>query len=350
MEQQTIDQIDIDAIAVETIQDVSCLVTLTQHKWGAKVTDYTATSDLKIAKNASGDAGAFKKNLLNGSKAGMSQVTTAMSKAYRAHVTMTLPWGNSSSRLISNALLLDYMKEMNVHQQALKVAKGEWLQTLPQEIKNAIKLNGDMGNEAEYPTPESIVECFAFEFEFSPVPDSRGFAGLPGGFRERFSDIYEKRAKACALVAQSDGVERLIGAVASFADVLRKDKPRIYESTLDQLKVLHSVASSFNITGDSQLSSALDRLQADFLCYNKDQLTSNTDNQRKAIEAADAILKSLGGAVPSQATPRVAPVERSEDSHTSEAAVADDSCQSPETDGVVSDDQELADALMGGRF
>lgn len=363
MEQQTIDQIDIDAVAVETIQDVSCLVTMTQHKWGAKVTDNAATRDLKAAKNASGDAGKFRKNLLNGSKAGMSKVTTAMSKAYRAHVTMTLPWGTNNARLISNSMLLEYMKEMNVHQQALAEAKTEWLQTLPKEIETAIQLNGDMGNAAEYPTPDQIVKCFSFEFDFSPVPDSRGFSGLPDGFRERFADIYETRAKGCAVFAQQDGVERLLGAVASFADVLRKDKPRIYESTIDQLRVLHGVATSFNITENAALTASLDRMQADFLCYTKDQLTANADNQRKALDAADSILKSLNLAVqsPDVATATTEEPERSEGPSNGEPAQAGElsspagegTAQSSEAlgaedDNVSVDDPELAAALLSG--
>lgn len=353
MEQQTIDQIDVNAVAVETIQDVSCLVTMAQHKWGAKVTDHAATRDLKEAKGASGDAGSFKKNLLNGSKAGMSKVTTAMSKAYRAHIMMTLPWGNSGQRIISNSMLLDYMKEMNVHQQALAEAKQEWLQTLPQEIANAIKLNGDMGRADEYPSPQQIVDCFAFEFEFSPVPDVRGFSGLPDGFRERFSDIYEQRAKDCAVLAQQDGVERLIGAVAAFADVLRKDKPRIYESTLDQLQVLHGVASSFNIHGDAHLRAALDRLQADFLCYNKDQLTGNADNQRKALDAADAVLKQLGlaAAEPVAEVPQATTADATEggDLHNSEPAEAGESYPPEAADGSPVLDPALS-AALGGNF
>ena len=357
MEQETIDQIDIDGVAVETIQDVACRVEMTQHKWGAKATDHQATRDLKTAKNAQGDAGAFKKNLLNGSKAGMSKVTTVMSKAYRAHKIMTLPWGNTSARLISNSMLLDYMKEMNVHQTALKEAKDEWLISLPTEIGIAIKLNGDMGNAAEYPTPEQIVGQFGFEFDFSPVPDSRGFAGLPDGFRERFSDIYESRAKEFAVAAQSDGVERLVAAVASFADVLRSEKPRIFESSLDQLKVLHGVASSFNITNDVQVQGALDRLQADFLCYNKDQLTGNTDNQRKVLEAADDILKTLGQvslspeaeqvevgegteAPQTQGTTEEVGIEPVAPSSQSSEAVAED-------DNPLSEDPELAALLRG---
>lgn len=361
MEQETLHDIDLDQIAVETIQDISCLVTMTQHKWGAKRTDYAATRDLKEAKRAHGDAGYFKKNLLNGSKAGMSKVTTAMSKAYRAHVAMTLPWGQGHARIISNAMLLDYMKEMNVHQTELAEAKNEWLQTLPQEIANAIKLNGDMGRADEYPSPNEIVNCFWFEFDFSPVPDSRGFSGLPDGFRERFADIYEKRARNAAATAQHEGVERLVAAVASFADVLRSEKPRIYESTLDQLRVLHSVAAAFNISKDDKVTAALDRLQADFLCYTKDQLTSNTDNQRKAVEAADNVLKSLGiKPAPSDsvgadsdtpeggALPSVSPPEGGE------------SCPSPEMDGSPTldtsepqgedFDPELSAALLGGNF
>lgn len=353
MEQQTIDQIDINAVAVETIQDVSCLVTMAQHKWGAKVTDHAATRDLKEAKGARGDAGSFKKNLLNGSKAGMSKVTTAMSKAYRSHIIMTLPWGNNGQRIISNAMLLEYMKEMNVHQQALAEAKQEWLETLPQEIANAIKLNGDMGRADEYPTPEQIVDCFAFEFDFSPVPDVRGFSGLPDGFRERFSDIYEQRAKDCAVLAQQDGVERLVGAVAAFADVLRRDKPRIYESTLDQLQVLHGVAASFNIHGDAQLRAALDRLQADFLCYTKDQLTGNADNQRKALDVADAVLQQLGvAAVETVAeAPEAATADATAggDSSHGEPAPAGESSPSQETDGSPSFDPALS-AALGSNF
>jgi hypothetical protein len=193
-----------------------------------------------------------------------------------------------------------------------------------------------MGKAEEYPSPQQIVDCFAFEFAFDPVPDVRGFSGLPDGFRERFADIYEQRAKNCAVTAQHDGVERLIGAVASFADVLRKDKPRIFEATLDQLKILHGVASSFNITGDQHTQAALDRLQADFLCYTKDQLTGNADNQRKAMEAADAVLKSLGMASPDPAHSGAGPEQG--EGLTQQGTSEDDNSL---------DDPELAAALLG---
>jgi hypothetical protein len=354
-------QADFDAIAVETMQDVASCVMMTQHKWGAKVTDHAATRELKDAKHATGDAGEFKKNLLNGSKAGKSKVTTAMSKAYRAHVSMTLPW-SSGLRIIANSMLLEYMKEMNAQQVALAAAKEEWLVTLPREIETAIQRNGDMGNRSDYPSPQEIVAAFSFEFDFSPIPDARGFSGLPDGFRERFADIYERKASACANAAQQDGVERLVAAVSSFADVLRSDKPRIFESSLDQLKLLHSVAHSFNITGDVRVQEALDKMQSDFLCYDKAQLTGNTDNMRKAAEAADSVLKSLGmttlvsSAVPAHSGTDGAPSEAGGDSQqgTSEqdglepaAPRSQSSEASAEDDNPLGDDPELATALLG---
>lgn len=304
------DNPDFDGIAVETMQDVASSVTMVQHKWGAKVTDVSATRAAKEAKSASGDAGEFKKNLLNGSKAGMSKVTTAMSKAYRAHIAMTLPWANGQ-RIIANSMLLDYMKEMNAQTVVLNAAKADWMTTLPREIETAIQRNGAMGDAAEYPTPDQIIAAFSFEFDFSPIPDSRGFAGLPDGFRDRFADIYESKARACAAAAQQDGVERLTTAVASFADVLKGDKPRIYDTTLAQLKLLHSVASSFNITGDVAVQKALDELQSNFLCYTKDQLTGNIHNMQKAADSADTALKCLRPVV---TTPETVPVEAPEQS------------------------------------
>lgn len=349
MEQSTIDKIDVEQLTVEAIQDVACLVALTQHKWDPTVTDEEVTREVKQAKKAHGDAGKWRKNLLNGSKAGMSKVTTAMSKAYRSHVTLTLPFhafGNTNQRLISNSMLLEYMKTMNVHQTALKEAAAEWAQTLPNEIANAIRLNGDMGRADEYPTPDEIINSFRFEFVFSPVPDSSGFSALPDGFRERFSEIYEDRARACAIGAQDAGVQRLISAVASFADVLRKEKPRIYESTLDQLKMLHSVASAFNITGDDKLRESLDRIQADFLCYSKDQLAGNVDNQRKALEAADDILRMVGMSPAVESPASGGASERSEGQFNDEPAPAGDdgplpSNTSPTDTGDGGDDDDM---------
>ena len=101
-------------IVVDAIRNSCTLVTFGTHKWQPMKTDAKLAVEVKTGKSATGKAVSTKVNLANGFENLLSSVTRVMSRAYHAHIRMTVPWGEGQ-RLLPNLQLVEYMQEMQEH-------------------------------------------------------------------------------------------------------------------------------------------------------------------------------------------------------------------------------------------
>lgn len=288
------DQVNGGALAVDAIRNVASLMVMAQHKWGHKITSVVVGQEVRANKNAKGKAVEVKINLANGFEDEISKVTRIMSRAYHAHMRMTIPWGADAKRLLANLMLIEYYGEMQTHLVDLDKAKAHFLTVLPACITKAVELNGDLGDASHYPTPQEIVDLYSFTTD--PEPLGAEFAGLPDGFEEKFQMNYEARVSDMMAGGIRDARLRLSKLVTAFREVLGSDKPKFFQGTLDNIAMLGLTISHMNVTSDPELQSIFDATQL-ISAEPAEHLRDNMTMRLSVTAVVNSLCKVLGCAI-----------------------------------------------------
>jgi hypothetical protein len=260
------------------------VVTMNQHKWGTEKTDVQTTNEVKQQKNASGRAGKYKVNLANGFENELQTLTRPMSRAYHYYLRAAMPW-KAGERALANTQLIEFLTEMQLHDKALKDAKLVLAPKLPALIQKAVALNGDLGDPADYPSPQSILDAYSFNFDFEPVPTADAFGNLPEGFEEKFADNYSNKVRRRLREGIEDTCLRVQKLVKDFRGVIARDKPKFFQSTLDNIEQLTQTLRNTNaVVGDGDINDLTAAL-ALVTGYSAEQLRLN-ESARIAVSAS----------------------------------------------------------------
>ena len=285
---------DIDAkdIAIEAIQNTASTVDMTQSKWTYERVHQGITNEVKTTHGATGRAGKYRVNLANGFERDLQAMTRIMSRAYHTHLRMTMPWGEGQ-RLLPNTQLVPYLGAMQEYKDDLDKAKAELLPRLPQCIAKAIAANNGLCSTADYPSPQELIDSYRFTFDFTPLPDAGGFAGLPEGFETVFTDRYNQRVRDMLAGGIEDGCQRLLKLVIEFNAVLGKDKPKFFQSTIDNMRQLTAtLRASASIADDADLMALCDVSEL-VSQYDADQLRNNMNARVAAQASCEACITTL---------------------------------------------------------
>lgn len=279
--------INAQAVAVDTIQNLGSLVDFSTHKWTAEKIHSAVTREVKTTHGASGNAGKYKVNLANGFEHELRTLTRPISRAYHAYVRMTISW--NADRMLSNTRLIEYLTVMAGYDNDLNVAKADLLPKLPALIQRAIAANNGLCSAADYPTAQDLLDRFNFTFdEFSPIADAGCFGALPEGFEERFSDSYNERVGERMEVGLKDLCKRIRQPVTEYAVTLRKDKPKFFQGTLDNIGQMTETLCMTNLANDPAISSLCDALRG-VVQYSAEQLKLNMTSREETALYCDAV-------------------------------------------------------------
>jgi hypothetical protein len=91
------------------------------------------------------------------------------------HTRMTLPYNNSGLRLVTNAMLVDYLAYMNDAEQEQSEYRDKFLSEYPDIIANAPTVMGAAYKAEDYPSYGVMADKFRWSLEFYPVPTSGHF-------------------------------------------------------------------------------------------------------------------------------------------------------------------------------
>jgi hypothetical protein len=294
------------------MQDTGSIASMNQHKWGTEKTDVATTAEVKNNKHAQGKPGKYKVNLANGFERELQTVTRPMSRAYHYYLRAGMAW-KDGERLISNTALVEFLGEMQEHLTAMNEAKAALLPKLPALITKAVQLNADLGNAADYPAPADILACYYFDFDFEPIASTDAFGSLPDGFKDKFSDNYSNKLQRRIKDGTDDIASRLAKLITDFVGVLGREKPKFFQSTLDNITQLTATLRGANLLARDaalvQVCTALDMV----VQYTADQLRDNM-SARIAVQASCnacvvALSSVLGSAVEAAPSAQAEPTE-----------------------------------------
>lgn len=269
-----------------TLQNSAMLVALNVRQWTARRFDRTATKEVD-EKHGAKDAGRFNKLLID--KGALEPIDKIENSARTYHYSVTLPWGDQGQRILPAALFMDYTQSMDQFKREFESRVRDFLVEYPRLMQEARNRLGSLYDPQDYPDAQDIRTKFEFGLVITPIPSAQDF-------RVQLNEEYVDQIKADLMERQNkqqiEAVrhvwQRVREVVERIKDTCSKEKPRIYDSMMDNAKQLIEILPALNLAGDPQLDKLAEEMKQ--LVVSTDVLRANAHRRDDVAKAADALL------------------------------------------------------------
>lgn len=282
------------------LSERAMLASLKISMWNGMMHDQEVTEQVSETYKADRDAGRYAKRLVGNQF--LSKVTNKVSMARRVHRTLTLPWNDDGTRILSVTGYVHYTQVMNDFQEAIKQATSDFLKERPAFIADAKIRLGHMFNKADFPDEADLKRKFKFKVEIDPIPERGDFrAQLSNDAVKAIADDIEHRSNERVEAAIKDIYRRVADVTGRMAEKLRaydseaEDKNIIRDSVVYNIHQLAELMPSLNITGDPNLDALAEQLKDQLVEHSPEILKTDANARKRTADAADRIFKKVSG-------------------------------------------------------
>ncbi len=283
------------------------VVRLSMSQWRPRKRDKKASAELAKLHGVANveELGNFNKVLID------LDSIKELQRAYRAldadHKAMTAPWNDEGVRVLPARMYFDYTEMVRTHRETIDALVDEFCTVeYPKQLELApARLNG-LYNEDEYPPADTIHEKFGVNVRFEPLPDPKDVRtwGLGSGDTKQLEADLRASIEQSVQDAQGAVVKNVVKAARNFVERIRKfdeGEARSFRDTaLENLRaVCDTVTEGLNITGDAELETLVNELNATIDGLTIDQLRHVETMRKDKTAEVEAILGKfamMGGA------------------------------------------------------
>lgn len=282
------------------INSRAMLVSLSTSVFNPTRLDRTATNEVIVNKNASKDAGDFKRRIIP--KDVIDPVMKAANAAYLRHKTLTSPWEDGGTRLLSILMFDKYVDEINGERRMFEKEVDKFLKAYESIRANAPVRMGALYDPRDYPPIEVVREKFGIRTQWLPLPNGNDFrVHLQDDQIAELAESVNERVDQAVKAAREDLYERLQDRLSRVSERLSKPDNIFRDSLIDNLKELCALVPKMCLTPDATLQQAIDRATLEITTFDPQDLRDDEGKRARAKAAADSILRSMGGFINSNA-------------------------------------------------
>ena len=283
-----------------SISSAAMIVDFNASVWTARKKDHKASEDVTDANHADKGVANVSKNLL-GNCAELLAVQKFAANVRNVHYSMTMPWSDNGSRLLTTAQYFRYHEVMTDLQQEFHRLTEQFLQVYEWKIMEAQAKLGDMFNRDEYPTRAGLESKFAFRMAYIPLPDAGDFRiDIGNEAMEQIKSQYSDQYASAIKTAMTDIWHKLhdnLSTLVRQLDVNDEGKGnRLYDTVFDRAIELTEMLGTCNVTGDSQMEAMRRQLETALHGLNLEQIKNSPslrEDTRELLEYAISKLPSL---------------------------------------------------------
>jgi len=286
-----------------SISSAAMIVDFNASVWTARKKDNKASEDVNNMNAADKGVANVTKNLL-GECDELRAVQKFAANVRNIHYSMTMPWSDNGSRLLTTQQYFKYNEVMTDLQQEFYRLVGELLDVYEWRVIKAQDKLGTMFNRDEYPTRDSLQDKFGFRVSYVPLPDAGDFRiDIGNEAMTQIKSQYESHYTQAIQTAMNDIWHKLHDNLTTLVrqlDVNEEGKGnRLYDSVFDRAIELTEMLGTCNVTGDSQMEAMKRQLEQAFhvsFGLNLDQIKRSPtlrEDTRTKLTAAIAALPSL---------------------------------------------------------
>jgi hypothetical protein len=262
--------------------------------WQGYRLDKEASRKVVEDANADGDAARVNKHLVP--KEALKKIVTT-SNSVRAHFyNKTLPWKDNGDRLLTRAMMLDFMPEHERLVGEFKDAVEEFITTgYPEARAKAEFRMGELFNPDDYPAPDSLRRRFYINMDIDAVTEAGDFrvemeqdqldsirATMEGAMRDRLGK------------AMRDVWERLSEVIGHFAKKMGSDDI-FRDATVRNVEELVDLLPGLNVLDDPDLKQIGDEIKAKLHGHDPKTLRKDKAARSQAAADAQAIMDRMAG-------------------------------------------------------
>jgi hypothetical protein len=267
------------------------LVSLRLSSWAARYIDVPTTKEVLKQKGADQGSGRFEKYLIP--KEALAEVEHAKNSARHRFRSITLPWDEGTG-IISSERWQYFQEQMHELRQALERAADKFCAAYPTLRADAARRMGDLYDDADFPTADSIRARFGFEVTVLPIPDKADFrldlgdetvAHIRQGIERHVTERFQ--------AAQRELWQRVLDVVKHFAGVMRDNDAKFKDVTVTRLATIADEAASLSVLPDPELDKACAEIRRLARGVNADTLRVDAAARMKAATDAEAAVKRI---------------------------------------------------------
>jgi hypothetical protein len=283
--------------AYSKISSSAMLVDLGISVWTGRKLDKSVSAEIDINKNAKTKAGNYHKNLLAGSEK-LAEINKIATSVRNWHYTQTSPWSDSGTRLLPATLFMTYKSHLTQYEKMFTDAVTEFMAEYDDLVtKSAFQL-GDLFNRDDYPSVDKIANKFAFNYFFSPVPESGDFrVDIGEAGMQELRDRYENAYKSKIETAMTDAWSRMhevLSHMSERLDYQEGETKKIFrDSLVENARDLCDVLKHLNITGDLKLEEMRKNLEKQLSNVSAEDLREDDGLRNQTKEVVDQMLKKF---------------------------------------------------------
>ncbi len=267
--------------------------------------------DKRVAKDAADKYGLASTARINPNKTLMKDAVAPIIRiyhqAYAYHKSMTLPWGDGTSRILPAARLMEYMQQMHQYEDEFYASVDNMIADYAVHLNNEQIVWNGLFRIEDYHKVGDLRNKYSFTVHIDPIPQSGDFRIELGdaqvdALRKKFEDDMNSRLR-CAM---GEAWRSLYDQLVNLKQIVLGNAKGIKEPTFVALSKLCSLLSDLNITEDPQLEAMRQRVEAMFCSEPAADVAANmrsnnlTEKTDAAKEIADMmkIMESYMGEVP----------------------------------------------------
>ena len=297
--------LQIPTATAPSISSAAMIVDFNASVWTARKKDRKASDDVTNMNAADKGVANVTKDLLGGCDE-LIAVKRFAGNVRNIHYSMTMPWSDNGSRLLTTMQYFKYHEVMTDLQQEFERLVDEFLTVYEWKIMDAQAKLGAMFHRDEYPTRDSLRDKFGFRVSYIPLPDSGDFRiDIGNEAMVTLQTQYETHYTQAIKTAMNDIWQKLYENLTTLArqlDVNEEGKGnKLYDSVFDRAIELTEMLRTCNVTQDSQMEAMRQRLEQAFQMSGERSLSLDKiknsptlrEETRTKITAAIAALPSL---------------------------------------------------------
>jgi len=229
------------------------LVNLTIHSFVNELSDKKIAAEVAERYQAKTNAGRYLKVRLP--PLVLKPIQRILDKTRQYHYKASAPWFDRGIRVLPGPLLVEYQNTITQFRGELGVEVSALCKQLPVIDAEARRLRGNLYSANIIPSAEELKRTWGIDVELLPVPMVEDFRidFLENKFKKKFEASNKER-----FAGQSEHVrELLLTPLLRLEETWQKDKPRVRESTMENLAWVVKNASVLAL--DDQLRISLEK-------------------------------------------------------------------------------------------
>ena len=280
-----------------TLSGAAMNVELSISQWTGRKKDRTASKEVTTNNNAETGVASFHKMLL-GKCPELKAIHDLTGLIRNEHYAMTMPWLDTGLRLLPTKMFFSYQKHMTERETQWHGLTQAFLDVYQYAISQAQAKLGSLFYQAEYPTPDALARKFRFSINYLPLPEQGDFrldvtANTNTDLAEHYDTFYRERLEN----SYKEVWNRLFKILKNMSDRLdyadTEDKKIFRDSLVENVLEMIELLEQFNVSNNSQMSSARLALEEAMYGVTPDALREDEYLRSETKRKVDEIIKTL---------------------------------------------------------